>query len=161
MVAIPALLAVASLALGPGDFRSGGLMAGVAPTIAGCAVLFLQAQFGWFGPTDAYGPRAVVAVDGSFVVVSDERDGVVVLRSGDGRTWTRTNDVPVLDGLRVRDAIAADDEMLAIGQPTDSDVAHVVTTRDGRTWRATSRCLRRRDGRSRHRLRRRVHRWRP
>jgi hypothetical protein len=177
VVAIPALLGIASLATGAGDLRSSGMIAGAALTISGCAVMlllrgrwrrargvrrilrlvpvaalgligmlglmagipeFVQARFGWFVASDAYGPRTVAVLDGTFVVVSDERDGVAALRSDDGRTWTRADDVPVLDGLRIRDAVVTDDQMLAVGQPTDSAVAQVVTTRDGRTWQTAS-----------------------
>jgi hypothetical protein len=177
VVAIPALVGLVSLAIGSGDLRASGLMAGVALTIVGGATVvlvrgrwrdargvrrlvrlvpivaaglvgvlglaagvpeFAQARFGWFVPADAYGARAVVATGGTFVVIGDEREGVVVLRSGDGRTWSKTDDVPGLEDLHIADAVATADGIVAIGQPVDGDVAHVVTSRDGQTWQATA-----------------------
>jgi hypothetical protein len=100
---------------------------------------FVQTRFGWFVPPDAYGPRAIVAVDGTFVVVGDEPDGAVILRSEDGRSWTRAPRAPVLDGLEMRDALTIDGGVMAVGQPLDEPVGQVLTSRDGQTWQATAR----------------------
>lgn len=118
-----------------------------AAALGGIAVLglaigvpeFAQAQFGWFMEPDAYGPRAIVVRDGTFVVVGDERPGAVILRSHDGRSWSRVGDASVLEGLQMRDALVTDAGIVAVGQPSDDAVGQVLTSPDAMTWHAASR----------------------
>lgn len=100
---------------------------------------FVQVQFGWFDEPDAYGPRAIVVLDGTFVVVGDERQGAVILRSHDGRSWSRAGHASVLDGLQMSDVLVTDAGILAVGQPADDAVGQVLTSPDAMTWREVSR----------------------
>lgn len=100
---------------------------------------FVQVQFGWFVDPHVYGPRAIVVRDGTFVVVGDERQGAVILRSHDGRSWSRVGNAAVLDGLQMRDALVTDAGIVAVGQPSDDAVGQVLTSPDAMTWREVSR----------------------
>lgn len=100
---------------------------------------FLQVRFGWFVASDAYGLRAIVAVDDAFVAVGDGRRGAVVLRSTDGRAWQRAPVPPALDGVGMRDALVTADGLIAVGSAAGDDATQVVTSRDGVQWRPTAR----------------------
>jgi hypothetical protein len=89
--------------------------------------------------TDSYGPRAVVAINGGFVVVGDHRQGAVVWYSEDASHWNQARHVPLFDGLEMRDAVAFDGGVLAVGQPADEAEAVVLTSLDGRMWALESR----------------------
>jgi hypothetical protein len=106
--------------------------------LAGGVPEFLQAR-GLFVDLDSYGPRAVVATNGVFVVVADEQQGGVVWYSEDGVDWSRVPDDPIFDDLEMADAIDVEGRIVAIGAPSDTGEALVLTSSDGRVWELTGR----------------------
>jgi len=99
---------------------------------------YLGTQFGWFMDHDDYGPRAVVAVDGAFVAVGDDRAGSVVWQSDNGSTWSRVAR-DIVEGLEVRDVEVIDGGLVAVAGSMDAGDGVVVTSPDGSAWELAAR----------------------
>ncbi len=93
---------------------------------------FLEAR-GLFVDVDAVGPRAVAHFDDGYVVVSNDANGGFVWFSADGTDWLRVDD-PVLDDLELRDVIAVEGGLVAVGEQADPTEAVILSSSDGLVW---------------------------
>ncbi len=98
---------------------------------------FLEAR-GLFIDVDDAGPRAVVSFDDSYVLVGDDTNGGFVWFSADGATWKPVDD-PIFDDLdELRDVIAVEGGLIAVGSDGRGE-AVILVSADGLVWSEAAR----------------------
>jgi len=111
-----------------------GLLLGLVGLLGLAAGLpeFLEAR-GLFIDVDNVGPRAVVSFDDGYVLVGDDSNGGFVWFSVDGVTWSHVDD-PIFDDLdELRDVIAVEGGLIAVGSDGRGE-AVILVSADGLVW---------------------------